>query len=86
MSKLSLRRTICLACVFCAAAAIGSHAQDAPVFTSLFSFDGTDRANPDGSLVQGFDGNLYATASLGGASVCGPGGCGTSSRSLPAAR
>jgi len=46
---------LCLACVFCLLAAIGSPAQ---TFTVLASFDSTNGANPQAALVQGTDGNF----------------------------
>jgi uncharacterized repeat protein (TIGR03803 family) len=65
VNKLRLWRTICLVCVFCAVAAIGSSAQ---TFKTLVSFNGTDGQNPAlGSLVQGLDGNFYGTTFFGGA-------------------
>jgi uncharacterized repeat protein (TIGR03803 family) len=43
----------------------------AQVFKTLITFDGTNGANPVGALVQGADGNLYGTASAGGANSDG---------------
>jgi uncharacterized repeat protein (TIGR03803 family) len=48
----------------CAAAAMALPAQ---TFTTLFSFDNTNGANPEAALVQGADGNFYGTAVFGGA-------------------
>ena len=36
------------------------------VFTTLVNFDITNGANPESSLVQGVDGNLYGTTTMGG--------------------
>ncbi len=35
-------------------------------FTNLFDFDGTNGANPNGTLLQAADGNMYRTTSAGG--------------------
>jgi uncharacterized repeat protein (TIGR03803 family) len=40
-------------------------------FSSLFSFSGTNGSTPDGSLVEGNDGNFYGTTASGGASGSG---------------
>ena len=76
MKKLSLSKIVCMAFMFWAAMAIASPAQ---TFTTLFSFDQTNGANPQSSLIQGTDGNFYGTTNHGGAN-CGSGpesGCGT---------
>jgi uncharacterized repeat protein (TIGR03803 family) len=39
---------------------------DAQTLTTILSFDGADGSQPNGSLVQGFDGNLYGTTMTGG--------------------
>jgi uncharacterized repeat protein (TIGR03803 family) len=59
--------------LLCAAAAVSSPAQ---TFTTLHTFDITDGAFPNGTLVQGLDGNFYGTTVNGGRQVCNV-GCGT---------
>jgi uncharacterized repeat protein (TIGR03803 family) len=41
------------------------------VLTNVFSFAGTDGANPAAGLIQGTDGNLYGTTAYGGANGLG---------------
>src|SRR5262249_6848740 len=42
-------------------------------FRTLVSFNGTNGANPQSTLIQGFDGNLYGSASAGGRNFAGTG-------------
>lgn len=58
------RRRVSLVAVLWAAAAVASPAQ---TLTSMFSFAGSNGAEPYGALVQGTDGALYGTTYLGGA-------------------
>jgi uncharacterized repeat protein (TIGR03803 family) len=77
MSKLSLWKTIGLVGFFCAAAVVASPAQ---TFKTLFTFNLTDGYAPEGSLVQGLDGNFYGATYFGGANIyntCLNEGCGT---------
>src|SRR6516225_6537539 len=43
----------------------------AQTLTTLHSFNGADGSSPEGTLVQGSDGNLYGTTPLGGAHAQG---------------
>jgi uncharacterized repeat protein (TIGR03803 family) len=89
MRNLSLWKAVSLACIFCAAAAIGSPAQDVQTpgtvtFKTLVSFDRLDGGSPYAGLVQGTDGNFYGTTLSGGANQCGPQWCGTVFKISPA--
>src|SRR5580700_3219924 len=66
VEKFDLSRIICMVLVFCGTTVIKSPAQ-APIPTTLLSFDYTDGANPYYvSLIQGTNGNLYGTTGGGG--------------------
>jgi len=51
--------------------AIGCINVSAQTLTTLHSFNGADGSSPEGTLVQGSDGNLYGTTPLGGAHAKG---------------
>ncbi|MGB2606703.1 MAG: hypothetical protein WBC78_24075, partial [Candidatus Sulfotelmatobacter sp.] len=62
--KIALSKMVCIVSVFCVATAIISPGQTK--FTSLFSFEGTNGADPHYvDLVQGIDGELYGTTYSG---------------------
>jgi uncharacterized repeat protein (TIGR03803 family) len=73
---MSYWKTICLAPALWAATAIIAQTQ---TLATLLSFDVTDGGQPYAPLVQGTNGNLYGTSSLGGANAanCAYGDCGT---------
>ena len=64
LGKLNWRKRAYAVFVLCATMAIALPAQ---TFNTLFSFDGTDGAMPEGALVQGTDGDLYGQTEAGGA-------------------
>jgi len=49
----------------------------APTFKTVFSFNGTNGASPEGPLVQGANGYLYGVNTFGGSNCSTQGGCGT---------
>jgi uncharacterized repeat protein (TIGR03803 family) len=78
VAKLGLAKMAGVVIVFCAATAM------AQTFTTLVSFDSTDGAIPDGSLVQGLNGNFYGTTYWGGVNCASDDGCGTVFEITPA--
>ena len=68
-------KRVCILALVCAAAALTSSAQ---TFSSLLNFNATNGISPNGSLVQGLDGNFYGTTVEGGrATPCPFASCGT---------
>jgi uncharacterized repeat protein (TIGR03803 family) len=67
MTKPSAWKKASAAFVLCAATAIAAPAQ---ILKTLANFDGTDGSQATGVLVQGADGGLYGTASVGGGTKC----------------
>ena len=63
MARFNLCKTLCITFLAFAAAAIPSRGQS---FNILAAFNGVDGANPNGSLVQGPDGNYYGTTAIDG--------------------
>jgi uncharacterized repeat protein (TIGR03803 family) len=68
LGKLNWGKRAYAVLALCAATAIALPAQ---TFTTLFSFDLTDGANPYAGLVQATNGDLYGTTGLGGANRYG---------------
>jgi uncharacterized repeat protein (TIGR03803 family) len=64
-------RKVNLLAIVAAIIAIGCINVSAQTLTTLHSFNGADGSSPEGTLVQGSDGNLYGTTPLGGAHAKG---------------
>ena len=68
MKYLGLGKIACILAAFCFATAVVSIAQ---TYTNLADFDGTNGNGPNGTLVQGVDGNFYGTTLVGGSAKSG---------------
>jgi uncharacterized repeat protein (TIGR03803 family) len=68
MKKFNSMRMVCVAIAFCVATAVFSPAQ---TFTTLASFAASGGPTGAGTLVQGLNGNFYATTVGGGANQLG---------------
>ena len=81
-SELGSLKLLCVVLAFCAATAVGSHAQ---TLTTLHAFAGypSDGGTPNAGLAQATDGNFYGTTYAGGTSGNCQGGCGTVFRITP---
>ena len=67
MSRVCRVQRLRTALLLCA----GAITSPAETFTTLANFNGINGANPQSSLVQGTDGNLYGTTQDGGANGYG---------------
>ena len=76
LEKLKVWKPVCAVFLCLAVMATVSSAQ---TFTALADFNGTDGATPEGTVVQGIDGNFYGVAPEGGENYFGAcvDGCGT---------
>jgi len=76
--KLTKSRFLKRTCAICLIAVGTVASSTGQVFTTLVQFDGTNGGQPTASLVQGADGYLYGTTTIGGDLTCDAGeGCGT---------
>jgi hypothetical protein len=68
--------------------ALLTSAASAQILNTLLSFKGTNGMRPDGTLIQGSDGNFYGVAENGGLTnqQCTNGGCETSHCCTPSVR
>jgi hypothetical protein len=60
---MTANKSVLLLVSFCL---IASAVRGGVIFTSLFSFNGTNGGNPEAALIQGKDSFLYGTAEYGG--------------------
>jgi uncharacterized repeat protein (TIGR03803 family) len=63
--------------VFACSFTFGSTLASAQTFEVLYTFSGTDGANPETQLTLDSDDNIYGTTNEGGTGSCGGTGCGT---------